>query len=231
MTQTSTVTETPTSQLPVLLLIGPPGCGKGTQAERLASHLKIPAISTGEMIRGEIKAGTPLGKIAAGVTITGGLLSDDLVNQIVAARISKPDCAGGFLLDGYPRSLDQARYLAQLLEEKGLPQPTIVHIDVPQDKLVARTCRRRFCPQCGQIFNLLSHPPKSAGTCDQCGAALAQRADDCEETVRHRLTAYDKTTSPLIQHYASGLYRRVDGTGGPEAVYEAILAAIESPAA
>jgi adenylate kinase len=225
--ETSPVTEIPASQLPVLLLIGPPGCGKGTQAERLAAHLNIPAISTGEMIRGEIKAGTPLGKIAAGVTITGGLLSDDLVNQIVAARIAKSDCVGGFLLDGYPRSIQQADYLSKLLVEKGLPQPTVVHIDVPSQQLIARTCMRRFCPQCGQIFNLLSHPPKSEGACDHCGAALAQRADDCEDTVRHRLTAYEKTTSPLIDHYAAGKYRRVDGTGGPEAVYASILAALE----
>jgi adenylate kinase len=224
--ETTSVTETPTAQLPILLLIGPPGCGKGTQAEKLAAHLKIPAISTGEMIRGEIKAGTPLGKIAAGVTITGGLLSDDLVNQIVASRLSQPDCAGGFLLDGYPRSIEQARYLADLLASRGLPPPTVIHIDVPAEQLVARTCMRRFCSQCGQIFNLLSHPPKSEGACDQCGATLAQRADDCEDTVRNRLVAYDKTTAPLIEHYASARYRRVDGTGDPGSVQAAILAIV-----
>jgi adenylate kinase len=215
--------ETPAAQLPVLLLIGPPGCGKGTQAERLAGRLGIPAISTGEMIRAEIKAGTPLGKIAAGVTITGGLLSDDLVNQIVASRLSQPDCAQGFLLDGYPRSIEQAQYLAGLLAERGLPRPTVVHIDVPQDLLIARTCMRRFCSQCGQIYNLLSHPPKQDSACDQCGATLAQRADDCEDTVKNRLTAYERTTAPLIAHYSAGNYKRVDGTGAPDSVHQAIL--------
>lgn len=228
MTVPDTITSSaaPAARIPVLLLIGPPGCGKGTQAERLAAALHIPAISTGEMIRAEIKAGTPLGKIAAGVTITGGLLSDDLVNQIVASRLSQPDCANGFLLDGYPRSIEQAKFLSALLEERGLPQPTVVHIDVPQEQLIARTCMRRFCPQCGQIYNLLSHPPKSEGACDQCGANLAQRADDCEDTVKNRLAAYEKTTAPLIQHYAGSSYRRVNGAGSPDDVQAAIRAAI-----
>ena len=124
------------TRIPVVLLLGPPGSGKGTQAERLSALLGVPSISTGEMIRAEIKAATPLGKIAAGVTITGGLLSDELVNRIVASRVSQPDCARGFMLDGYPRSLEQARYLEQLLAEKGLPQPTIVHVDVPHEQLV-----------------------------------------------------------------------------------------------
>lgn len=224
--ETMTSRENPSPQVPVLLLIGPPGCGKGTQAERLAASLGIPAISTGEMIRSEIKAGTPLGKIAAGVTITGGLLSDDLVNRIVASRLSQPDCANGFLLDGYPRSIEQANFLSALLEQRGLPQPAVVHIDVPPEQLIARTCMRRFCPECGQIYNLLSHPPKAEGTCDQCGASLQQRADDCEDTVRNRLTAYEKTTAPLIRHYSTGNYLHINGTGSPDAVQQAIRAAI-----
>ena len=206
-------------RIPVVLLLGPPGSGKGTQAERLASLLGIPSISTGEMIRSEIKAATPLGKIAAGVTITGGLLSDELVNQIVASRVSQADCAKGFMLDGYPRSLEQALYLAELLDEKGLSQPKVIHIDVPHEHLVTRTCLRRFCSECGHIYNLGSHPPKAENTCDLCGAALQQRSDDCEDTVRNRLNAYDRTTAPLIQHYAAGDYHRVDGTGSPDDVF------------
>lgn len=210
----------------VLLLLGPPGCGKGTQGERLAKKLGIPTISTGEMIRSEIKAGTELGKIAAGVTITGGLLSDDLVNQIVESRLRKEDCAGGFLLDGYPRSIEQAKFLGDLLARLRMPQPTAIHIDVPSELLVSRTCMRRFCAVCGALYNLQWKPPRKEGACDSCGAPLQQRADDCEETVRNRLSAYEKSTAPLIGYYGGGDYRRIDGTGTPGEVFEAIVAAI-----
>jgi len=209
------------------LLVGPPGCGKGTQAERLSKHFGIPAISTGEMIRSEVRAGTELGRIAAGVMMTGGLLSDELVNQIVRARLSRPDCRNGFLLDGYPRTIPQAEYLAGLLAELGMPQPLVLHIDVADTLLIARTCNRRFCPQCGAIYNLITHPPARPGLCDSCGAPLHQRDDDCEDTVRNRLAAYQRSTAPLIQHYAAnGNYVRIDGSGSPEDVFQAILAAL-----
>ncbi len=208
------------------LLLGPPGCGKGTQAERLARHFAVPAISTGEMIRSEIKAGTELGKLAAAVTITGGLLSDDLVNQIVRSRLSRDDCRAGFLLDGYPRTVPQAEYLAALLDELGLPQPLVLHIDVPQKLLIERTCNRRYCPQCGAIYNLSTHPPKRAGQCDACGTELKQRDDDREETVRNRLAAYERSTAPLIGHYSHGRYVRVNGAGSPDDVFRDILAAL-----
>jgi adenylate kinase len=175
------------------------------------------------MIRAEIKAGTELGKIAAGVTITGGLLSDDMVNRIVESRLSKEDCERGFLLDGYPRSLDQAKFLGDLLARIGKPQPMVIHIDVPSDLLVARTCLRRYCAVCGSIYNLQSKPPKALGVCDSCESPLQQRADDCEDTVRNRLGAYEKSTAPLIGYYASGSYRRIEGTGAPEEVFAAIL--------
>jgi adenylate kinase len=178
------------------------------------------------MIRAEIKAGTELGKIAAGVTITGGLLSDELVNRIVESRLSKEDCAAGFLLDGYPRSIDQAKFLGELLARLGMPLPTIIHIDVPSELLIARTCLRRYCAVCGTIYNLQSKPPQNEGACDSCGAPLQQRADDCEETVRNRLAAYEKTTAPLIQYYRGGNYKRVEGTGTPDDVYSAIQAAL-----
>lgn len=211
------------AQTTILLLMGPPGCGKGTQSERISAALHIPAISTGDMIRAEIKEGTPLGKIAAGVTITGGLLSDDLVNQIVASRLSHSDCAAGFLLDGYPRSLDQAEFLHYLLSSRGLPQPTVIHIDVPSEMLVARTCLRRFCPKCGQVYNLQSHPPQMEDVCDQCGEHLQRRADDCEDTVKNRLQAYDRNTVPLIDYYAQHDYFRIPGTGTPDDVFRAIM--------
>lgn len=212
----------------VFLLIGPPGCGKGTQAVRLAAHLAVPAVSTGEMIRAEIAAGSPLGKIAAGVTITGGLLSDDLVNQIVESRLSKPDCRNGFLLDGYPRTIEQAIFLSGLLAKIGMPQPEIVHIDVPFEHLIERTCLRRFCSACGQIFNMKSKPPKADGKCDACGAELKQRADDCEDTVKNRLVAYQKITSPLLSHYGGNRYHHIEGSGSPDGVFQQITNSIST---
>jgi adenylate kinase len=208
------------------LLLGPPGCGKGTQAERLAKHFGIPAISTGDMIRAEVRAGSELGRIAAGVMVTGGLLSDELVNQIVRSRLGREDCRGGFLLDGYPRTIPQAEYLAGLLAELGMPQPVVLHIDVPDELLIERTCNRRYCPQCGAIYNLSTHPPKKAGQCDSCGEQLKQRDDDCEETVRNRLAAYQRSTAPLIRHYSNGSYVRIDGSGTPDEVFGRILAAL-----
>lgn len=225
----SSQTPTPVSApaaIRTFLLLGPPGCGKGTQAERLAKHFGIPAISTGEMIRAEVRAGTELGRIAAGVMVTGGLLSDELVNQIVRSRLGREDCRGGFLLDGYPRTIPQAEYLAGLLAELGMPQPVVLHIDVPDELLIERTCNRRYCPQCGAIYNLSTHPPEKAGLCDACGAELKQRDDDCEETVRNRLAAYQRSTAPLIEHYSNGSYIRIDGSGTPDEVFSRILAAL-----
>ena len=229
MTSTETLSSAckGTTVTRVLLLLGPPGSGKGTQAERLAKHLNIPAISTGEMIRAAVRGGTELGKKAQAIMITGGLLDDKIVNDIVASRLAKPDCAGGFMLDGYPRSLGQAQYLGELLPKLGYPLPTIVHIDVPSDLLVARTCQRRYCTACGQIFNLQSHAPKQEGACDACGAALSQRADDCEDTVRNRLVAYERSTAPLIGYYSQGDYHRIEGVGTPEAVFADVVKALE----
>ena len=229
MTSTETLSSVckGTTVTRVLLLLGPPGSGKGTQAERLVKQLNIPAISTGEMIRAEVRGGTELGKKAQAIMITGGLLDDTIVNDIVASRLAKPDCASGFMLDGYPRSVGQAEFLGALLPKLGYPQPTIVHIDVPSDLLIARTCQRRYCTECGHICNLQSQAPKREGLCDVCGAALAQRVDDCEDTVRNRLVAYEKSTAPLIGYYAKGEYHRIEGTGTPNAVFAAVLKAIE----
>jgi len=210
----------------VLLLLGPPGSGKGTQSERLVKKLHVPAISTGDMIRAEVRTGSELGKKAQAIMATGALLDDKIVNDIVASRLTKPDCASGFMLDGYPRTVAQAEYLGGLLTKLGYPQPTIVHIDVPNEQLISRTCQRRYCTQCGHIYNLLSNAPKQEGKCDLCGAALAQRADDCEDTVRNRLVAYEKSTAPLIGYYANGDYHRIQGTGTPDEVFAAVSKAL-----
>ncbi len=144
----------------ILLLFGPPGCGKGTQAVYLAERFHIPAISTGEMFRAECKAGTELGKAACSILASGGLVGDDLVNGIVANRIARDDCKEGFLLDGYPRTVPQAIHFSALLRERGLPLPVVIHLDVPDEALVTRLTARRQCPECKQIYNALLQPPR-----------------------------------------------------------------------
>lgn len=206
----------------ILLLFGPPGCGKGTQAAFISEFYNIPAISTGEMFRAECKAGTPLGKKACTILSSGGLVGDDIVNQIVASRISRPDCSSGFLLDGYPRTVPQAAFLDQLLAERGLPKPTIIHLDVHGEVLVARISARRQCPTCGHIYNVLSQPPKVAETCDADGAKLIRREDDTEAVIRQRLEAYEKLTGPVIDYYRQGDYFRIDGNRTPQQISEEI---------
>jgi adenylate kinase len=210
----------------ILLLFGPPGCGKGTQSTSLAARFGIPAISTGEVFRAEIKAGTPLGKMASAIMASGALVSDDIVNGIVANRIAQPDCAGGFLLDGYPRTVPQAEMFAALLRERGLPEPVVIHLDVADSVLVARLTARRQCPQCKRIYNLTSQPPRVAERCDDDGAELLTREDDKEAVIRQRLHAYEEQTGPILNYYGPALVRKVDGAAPPEQVAKAIAEAV-----
>jgi adenylate kinase len=202
----------------ILLLFGPPGCGKGTQAVYLAERFHIPAISTGEMFRAECKAGTELGKAACSILSRGGLVSDDLVNGIVANRIARPDCKEGFLLDGYPRTVPQAIWFSALLRDRRLPTPVVIHLDVPDEALVTRLTARRQCPQCKHIYNAVLQPPKVAGVCDADGAALLTREDDREDVVRQRLRAYDELTGPILKWFGPSVVRSVDGTRPADAV-------------
>ena len=206
----------------ILLLFGPPGCGKGTQAAFLAERFHIPAVSTGEVFRAECKAGTPLGKMASQIMAAGGLVGDDIVNGVVANRLALPDCAGGFLLDGYPRTVAQAQSFAKLLKERDLPEPMVVHLDVPDKLLVARLTARRQCPKCLKIYNLLSQPPKVENICDDDGAALLTREDDREEVIRERLRAYNKLTGPILAWYGVERVHTVDGGLAPAEVGRAI---------
>jgi adenylate kinase len=178
------------------------------------------------MFRAESKAGTELGKTVSAIMAKGGLVGDELVNDIVASRISKPDCAGGFLLDGYPRTVPQARVFGALLHRRGLPDPIVVHLDVAEDALVARLTARRQCPECRRIYNLLSQPPRVAGQCDDDHAPLLIRDDDCEAVIRRRLAAYQELTGPILQWYGSSVVRTVDGSQSPEKVRQAIEAAV-----
>jgi len=210
----------------ILLLFGPPGCGKGTQAAFLATRFQIPAISTGEMFRAECKAGTELGKMASAIMASGGLITDDITNGIVANRIAQPDCADGFLLDGYPRTVPQAEHFAGLLRKRWLPQPVGIFLDVPTEALVARLTARRQCPQCKRIYNVLSQPPRVEGKCDDDGADLFTRVDDQEATIRQRMRAYEELTGPIVAWYGEGAVHKVDGSQPLEAVTKAVEQAV-----
>ncbi|HTX35460.1 MAG TPA: adenylate kinase [Bryobacteraceae bacterium] len=206
----------------LILLFGPPGCGKGTQAAYLAARFRIPAISTGEVFRAECKSGTELGRMASAIMATGGLVGDDIVNGMVANRLARPDCARGCLLDGYPRTIPQARFLADLADERGMPEPVVIHMDVPAELLVARLTARRQCPECRRIYNLLSQPPRVPGICDDDRAPLQTRDDDQECVIRRRLAAYHELTGPVLDWYGSGVVHRVDAALSPEEVAQAI---------
>ena len=211
----------------VLLLFGPPGCGKGTQSRLITNWLHIPAISTGEMLRAEIRAGTALGEAAKSIMASGGLVSDDLVNQVLCRRIAEPDCRAGFLLDGYPRTVEQASHLDEVLEDLGYPQATVLHLDVPNDALIGRMASRRQCPDCSRIYNLLNQPPAKPGHCDDCTAVLITRKDDREDVVRARLQTYDDITRPVLAHYQNRTYYQIRGDRSPTYIFEAISGILE----
>ena len=211
----------------VILLFGAPGSGKGTQARLITEWLHIPSISTGEMLRAEVKSGSDLGKAAQEIMVAGGLVSDHLINQMLAVRISRPDCANGFMLDGYPRTVQQAEFLDCLLKERNLPCPIIFHLDVPYAALIARTTSRRTCPKCGRIYNILHQPSKVPGICDDCGAELIQRKDDTEETFRERLETYDDVTRPVLAWYQDRNYHPIHGDQAPDHIFEQMKEYIE----
>lgn len=210
----------------VILLFGPPGSGKGTQSGYITRRLNIPAISTGEMLRAGVEAGTQAGETRQQVE-TGILVGDDLVNNMVEARLEQSDCNDGFLLDGYPRTIPQAQFLGKLLDRRRLPAPMVIHLDVPRNILLERVTSRRQCASCGKIYNLLSQAPKADARCDVDGAALTRRADDDEEVIGARLRAYEEMTGPLIDYYKNRNYYWIDGNRDPKAISEEIEALLE----
>lgn len=211
----------------VLLLFGPPGSGKGTQSQKITSWLGIPAISTGDMLRAEIHSGSALGKAAASIMANGGLVGDDLVNRMLADRLLRPDCQNGFLLDGYPRTVEQAEFLDKLITDRNLEKPIILHLDVPLDALVGRLTSRRQCPVCKRIYNLLQQPPKLPGVCDDDGAPLEARKDDREDVVKERIRTYLDVTRPVLAHYQDRNYHQIRGDRSPGYIFEAISAILD----
>jgi adenylate kinase len=210
-----------------LILLGPPGAGKGTQAKRLTADLGIPQISTGDMLREAVREGSPMGLKAKSYMDAGALVPDEVVVGIVEERIQQPDCARGFMLDGFPRTTAQADALATMLDKKGLKLDHVVCIEADKEELVKRLSGRRTCRQCMAPYHVLFNPPKKEGVCDKCGGELYQRDDDKEEAIRARLVTYESQTAPLIAYYEErGLLRRVNGLGTVEEVYERIKQAI-----
>ena len=203
-----------------LIFLGPPGAGKGTQAAIISEKLGIPTISTGDMLRSAVKAGTELGKKAKVLIDAGQLVPDEVIIPMVAQRVAQPDCAKGYILDGVPRTLAQA----QALEEEGLHFDHVISIEVSDDEVTHRIMGRRVCLDCGATYHMVVQPPKTEGLCDRCGSELVHRKDDTEETIRDRLAVYHKQTEPLKEFYTQrGLLRRVENTGSIESVDRAIL--------
>jgi adenylate kinase len=211
-----------------ILLIGPPGAGKGTQAKSIVATWQIPQISTGDLLRANVSAATDLGIQAKGIMGRGELVTDDLVNRMVALRLEDPDCARGFILDGFPRTLGQAEWLDGHLAESGGGLPVVaVRLKVDYTHLVRRVTGRRNCPTCGSIYNVYLQPPKSDELCDLDGTPLMRRSDDTEEVFSERLRTYEAQTAPVVEHYrALNRLEDLDGDQPVSAVTEGILAAV-----
>lgn len=212
-----------------IILMGPPGAGKGTQAALLASQEAIPHISTGDIFRANMRQGTPLGKLAKSYVDAGGYVPDDVTNGMVKDRLAQDDCTKGFILDGYPRTPDQAQALAGMLVDLGLKLDAVINIAVPDELLVDRAVGRRVCRSCGATYHVTFNPPQTVGVCDKCGGELYQRSDDEAEKVSVRLNLYHTETSPLLDFYAKqGLVKTVNGDQEMETVTRAIKEAVQS---
>lgn len=207
-----------------LILLGPPGAGKGTQSARLIEALGIPQISTGDILRGAIAEGTELGRAAKAYMDQGQLVPDDLVLGLVEARLSRDDTRAGYILDGFPRNGEQAK----ALDDRGIVVERVISLVVPHDILVERLCGRRVCRGCGRSYHVDFSPTQEEGVCDKCGGEVYQRKDDAEEVIESRLKVYIDQTAPLITHYAAaGLLRTIEGNRAPNDVGAAILEALK----
>lgn len=206
-----------------LIIFGPPSAGKGTQAQRLSKEYGLPQVSTGDLLREAVAKQTPLGQRIKSYLDTGRLGPDDLIVQLIKERVSKPDCAKGYLLDGFPRTMGQAEELDKMTDVD-----LVLNIVVDPESLVERAVGRRICMKCNAVYNVSSNPPKVQGVCDKCGGGLIQRDDDKEATVRNRLKVYQEQTAPLIEHFRKkGNIVDIDGSKGIDGVYSQMTGAID----
>lgn len=207
-----------------IILLGPPGAGKGTQAKKLTQTFGIPQISTGDMLRAAVKSGTVLGIQARKCMDAGELVPDEVVIGIVKERLAEDDCGKGFILDGFPRTIPQAEALDRVAKELEKEIRFVLSLEVDQNELMERLCGRRTCNSCGAMYHVTFNPPKAAGKCDKCGSGLVQRDDDKEETIKNRLSTYNKATAPLLDYYrTTGKIRSVMASGAIDAIYDGIV--------
>ena len=211
-----------------LILVGPPGAGKGTQAVHLAEHYKIPHISTGDIFRANIKGGTELGKLAQSYMDAGNLVPDSVTNSMVEDRLGQSDVGNGFLLDGYPRNVGQAEFLDGVLNAKSAPLDSVLELSIANDEIIKRLSGRRICRGCGASFHIHFEKPSKDGLCDKCGGELYQRQDDIEATIANRLNVYTEQTEPIIEYYKkAGLLKVISATGAVSEITTQAISALK----
>jgi adenylate kinase len=214
-----------------VVLLGPPGAGKGTQAKLLREKFEACQVSTGDILRKAVADQSPLGKEASAYIRRGDLVPDGVIVKLVAERLKEKDCAQGFILDGFPRTIPQAQSLEEILQKMGLGLQSVLLVQVPHRIIVERLAGRRTCKDCGALYHLKFNPSASESVCDRCGGELVQRDDDREETISARLKVYDKQTAPLVDYYRQrGILREIDGVGSVDDIRNRLIKALEEPA-